>query len=176
MKILVPLINGFEEIEAITTIDILRRAGIEVVTAGLAGTMIKGGQGVQVMVDKRLDDVAKDSLDGIVLPGGPGFEGLGRSEKIIDIISYLENRGKLVAAICAAPSILAKMGLLENRAATIYPGMEKVLPKPRNGKVVIDKNIITSPGPGTAIDFALKIVEHLKGSQAVEKLRRNLVW
>src|SRR3989338_10709073 len=104
MKILVPLINGFEEIEAITTIDILRRAGIEVVTAGLAGTMIKGGQGVQVMVDKRLDDVAKDSLDGIVLPGGPGFEGLGRSEKIIDIISYLENRGKLVAAICAAPS------------------------------------------------------------------------
>lgn len=175
MKVLVPLVNGFEEIEAITIIDVLRRASIDVVTAGIPGTMIKGGKGVQIIADQKLDNINPYDFDAIILPGGPGYENLGQSEKVLTIIKEFEGKGKLVGAICAAPSVLAKTGILQNRKATIYPGMEKELPKYRDGKVVEDNNVITSQGPGTAMEFSLKIVEHLKGATEAGNLRRSLV-
>lgn len=176
MKIMVPLAEGFEEIEAFAVVDILRRAGIKVDIAGVVGTVIKSARGVSVMTDKRLAEINPEEYDGIVLPGGyPGYVNLGKTQKIIEIIKNFEDKGKLIAAICASPSILAKAGVLDDKVATIYPGMEKELPHPREGKVVVDKNVITSQGPGTAIEFALKIVEKVLGKEKALQLRRDLV-
>jgi 4-methyl-5(b-hydroxyethyl)-thiazole monophosphate biosynthesis len=176
MKILVPFAEGFEEIEAFTIVDVLRRAGIRVDTVSITGTMVTGAHGVKVMVDKKLADIKIDEYDGIVLPGGmPGAANLGRSVSLIEMIKKLFYKGKLVAAICASPIILAKAGLLDNKKATIYPGMEKELPYPRGEKVVVDGNVITSQGPGTAMEFALKIVEKLLGLKKALELKEKLV-
>lgn len=176
MKILVPFAEGFEEIEAFTIVDVLRRAGIKVDMVGVTGTMITGAHGVKVMVDKKLTDVKIDEYDGIVLPGGSqGVVNLGRSASLIEMIKKLFTKEKLIAAICASPVILAKAGLLDNKKATIYPGMESELPYPRGDRVVVDGNIITSQGPGTAMEFALKIVEKLLGKTKALELKEKLV-
>jgi len=177
MKIIVPLAEGFEEIESLTVIDVLRRAGINVETVGIMGSVVSGSHGVRVMADKKLLEINADEYDGIVLPGGsPGYLNLGKSSKIIEILRRFDSAGKLIAAICGAPSILAKVGILEGKKATIFPGMEKELPHPRGEKVVVDGNIITSQGPGTAMDFALTIVEALQGRDKALQLRRQLVY
>jgi 4-methyl-5(b-hydroxyethyl)-thiazole monophosphate biosynthesis len=176
-KVLIPLAEGFEEIEALATADILRRAGIEVVLAGIPGTMIKGRSGVKVVADSRIDEVNKSDFDCLVLPGGnPGYINLGKSKIVIEIINDFNSKGKPIAAICAAPSILAKQGILDNKRATIYPGMEREIPRPRPASVVTDGHITTSQGPGTAIDFALEIVKTLLGSGQAEKIRKELVY
>ncbi|MEM7825623.1 MAG: DJ-1/PfpI family protein [Candidatus Aenigmatarchaeota archaeon] len=176
MRIMLPLAEGFEEIEAFAVVDILRRVGIKVDTVGVVGTVIKSARGISVMADKRLAEINPEDYEGIVLPGGyPGYINLGKTQKIIDIIKKFNEKGKLIAAICASPSILAKAGILEDKEATIYPGMEKELPHPREGKVIVDKNVITSQAPGTAIEFALKIVEKILGKEKVLKLRKELV-
>ncbi|TRZ54280.1 DJ-1/PfpI family protein [archaeon] len=175
-KILVPLVDGFEEIEVSAVVDILRRAGIEVTMAGIGGNIVTGAHGIRVNSDARMLDINADSFSGIVLPGGsPGTENLMRSERVTKIVDDFSKQGKLVAAICAAPRILAKLGLLKERKATIYPGYEKELGKPRNDPVVADGNIITSQGPGTAVAFALKIVEQLMGKPKMLQIKQNIV-
>lgn len=176
MRILVPLVNGFEEIEAISVIDILRRAGLEVVTAGLPGTMVTGDWGVKVITDKMLRDIDPDHFEAIVLPGGQGSTTFEKSKKLNEILENFQKEKKLVCAICYSPIILARKGLLKDKRATVYPGKERELPMPRGERVVVDGNIITSQGPGTAMEFALKIVEHVKGKQMSDKLRRGLVF
>jgi 4-methyl-5(b-hydroxyethyl)-thiazole monophosphate biosynthesis len=176
MKVMVPFAEGFEEIEALTVVDVLRRAGIKVDMVGVPGTVITGAHGVKVSMDKRLGEVNPDEYDGIILPGGnPGYINLGRSALLIDMIKKLNMRSKLIAAICAAPTVLAKIGVLEARKATVYPGMESELPYPRAEKVVVDKNVITSQGPGTAMEFSLRIVEYLLGKDKALELRKSLV-
>ncbi len=176
MKLMVPLANGFEEIEALTVVDVLRRAGLQVETVGVIGSVIEGSHGVKVMVDKTLHQIKPDEYDAIVLPGGsPGYKNLGRSSRIVQILKDFNKKDKLICAICGAPSILAKEGLLDDKKATIYPGNEKLLSYPRGSRVVIDGNIITSQGPGTAIEFALKIVEKLLDHNTVERLKKELV-
>jgi 4-methyl-5(b-hydroxyethyl)-thiazole monophosphate biosynthesis len=175
MKILVPLVNGFEEIEAISAIDILRRADIEVVTAGLPGTMVTGDRGVKIIADKMLKDIDPEEFQALVLPGGRGSPSLTKSTKMMDIINDFHKKDKLIAAICYSPVLLARKGLLDGKRATVYPGNEKELPKPRGEKVVVDGNLITSQGPGTAIEFALKIVEVLAGKPKSDKLRKGIV-
>jgi 4-methyl-5(b-hydroxyethyl)-thiazole monophosphate biosynthesis len=176
MRVMVPLANGFEEIEAMAIVDILRRAGIRTDTVGVVGSVIESKHGVRVMVDKRLNQVVPEEYDGIVLPGGsPGYQNLARSARLIEILREFNHRNKLIGAICGAPSILAKEGLLDDKKATIYPGYERMLAHPRNGPVVVDGNIITSQGPGTAIQFALKIVEKLMGQAKAERLKKELV-
>ncbi len=175
MKILVPLINGFEEIEAISTVDILRRADLEVVTAGIPGTMVEGNKGVKVIADSMLKDINHEEFDVLVLPGGRGCPGLVKSAKLMDIINDFNKKEKLIAAICYAPVLLAREGLLKDRRATAYPGNEKEFSKPRDERVVVDRNIITSQGPGTTIEFALKIVEVLVGRAKAESLRKGIV-
>lgn len=176
IKILVPLVDGFEEIEMAAVVDILRRAGIEVTTAGLGGNIVTGAHNIRVSADARLMDINADAFSGIALPGGsPGTENLMRSERVLKITDDFAKQGKLVAAICAAPRILAKLGLLKERRATVYPGYEKELGKPRNDPVVADGNIITSQGPGTATVFALKIVEQLAGKPKALQIKQDIV-
>ena len=176
-KVLIPLAEGFEEIEALATADVLRRANLEVVLAGIPGTIVKGRSGIKIVADTKIEDVDHKDFDCIVLPGGnPGYINLERSKKVFDIINEFDDQEKLIAAICAAPSILGKMGILENRRATIYPGMEKDIPRPRSGKVVVDDHIITSEGPGTAFDFALEIVRNLLGKDKVNEVKKEIVY
>ncbi len=176
MRILVPVAEGFEEIETVSVADVLRRAGFEVVLAGIPGTIVTGSRGVRIVTDSMLKDVDAEKFDAVVLPGGyPGYVNLGKSARVLEIVKDFDNKGKVVAAICAAPSVLAKAGVLKDRRATIYPGMEKEIPRPRGERVVVDGNIITSQGPGTAIEFALKIVEVLGGKEKSEKIRREIV-
>jgi 4-methyl-5(b-hydroxyethyl)-thiazole monophosphate biosynthesis len=177
MNIVVPLADGFEEIEALATVDVLRRAGFNVVTAGIPGTMITGARHIKVFADKRLDDINFDEVNALVLPGGnPGYVNLGKSSKIIETIKKFDSEKKLIAAICMAPTVLVKAGILEDRVATVYPGGERQLPRPRDGRVVVDEHIITSQGPGTAIEFALKIVETLSSQEKADELRHQLVY
>ena len=176
MRILVPLADGFQEIEATIIIDVLREAGIEVETVSIGGGWVTGGHGVKIMADKKISDIEIEKYDGIILPGGSlGVANLAKSSKLKEFLEVLNEKNKLIAAICAAPSILAKYHILDNKKATIYPGMERELPYPRDEKVVVDGNVITSQAPGTAMDFALAIVEKLLGRERVWTLKEQLV-
>lgn len=176
MKVMVPLAQGFEEVEAFTVVDVLRRAGIQVDTVGIVGSVIEGAHGIKVIVDKRLSQIFPEEYEVVILPGGdPGYINLGKSAKLIEILKSFNAQNKLIGAICAAPLILSKHGLLDNKRATIYPGMEKYLSYPRDKPVVIDGSIITSQAAGTAMEFALKIVEKLLGPDKAQKLRKELV-
>jgi 4-methyl-5(b-hydroxyethyl)-thiazole monophosphate biosynthesis len=176
MKVMIPLANGFEDIEALSILDVLRRAKIDVDTVGIVGSVIQSRSGVKVIVDKTLNQINPSEYDAIILPGGSvGCQNLERSAKVMEILKNFNNQNKLIGAICKAPEILAKAGLLDNKKATIYPGLERSLAYPRNGPVVTDGNIITSQGPGTAIDFALKIVEKLTNIAEAQRLRKELV-
>jgi len=177
VKVLVPLAEGFEEIEATSVIDILRRAGVNVVTAGIPGSLVVGSRNLRVNADTKLSDIDPEDFDAIVLVGGyPGYVNLGKTQKVMNIITSFNEEKKLIAAICASPTILAKVGILEDRKATVYPGMEKELPYPRGDKVVVDEHIITSQGPGTAILFALKLIEVLVGKDKAKAVKKELVF
>jgi 4-methyl-5(b-hydroxyethyl)-thiazole monophosphate biosynthesis len=165
-KALVPLAQGCEEIEASTIIDILRRAGIEVVTAGLDAKPVRAAHGMTFLPDTTLDAALRHEYDMVVLPGGqPGTSNLRADARIADLLRHMAHGGKHVAAICAAPSVLAAAGLLDGRRATCYPTCLDEFPKVKlqAAAVVEDGKTITSRGPGTAMDFALMLVERLAG-------------
>jgi len=168
MKILVPLAEGFEEIESITVIDILRRADLEVITAGLGSGPVEGSHKVRVVPDASLDDIKVDDFDAIILPGGyPGFVNLESDQRVIKAIRDMYQAGKCVAAICLAPAVLMKAGVLEGRKATINPYGKNQIPKDiyADDRVVVDKNLVTSKSPGTAMEFSIKLVEILAGKE-----------
>ncbi|MDD4956926.1 MAG: DJ-1/PfpI family protein [Candidatus Omnitrophica bacterium] len=178
-KALVVLAEGFEDVEAVTAIDVLRRAEIEVTVAGLGSETVKGARGVVVKADTLLEK-ADDMPDAIVLPGGmPGAENLARSTRLKDLIVKLDKAGKLICAICAAPAlVLEPTGVLEGKKATCYPGMEKSfspLVKFTKENVVQDRNVITSRGPATAIAFGLKIAENLVGKAKADMIGEHML-
>ncbi|UCC91370.1 MAG: DJ-1/PfpI family protein, partial [Candidatus Aenigmatarchaeota archaeon] len=141
------------------------------------GTIVRGRSGIKIVADTKIEDVDHKDFDCVVFPGGnPGYINLERSKKVFDIINDFNDQEKTIAAICAAPSILGKMGILDNRRATIYPGMERDIPRPRSGKVVVDDHIITSEGPGTALDFALEIIKNLMGKDKVNEVKKEIVY
>ncbi len=176
MKVLMPLADGFEDIEAVAVIDILRRAGVQIDTFGIPGSTITSSRGIRISVDRRMVELKPDEYDGIIVVGGmKNVDTLGRTASVTDAIKKLYVKGKLVAAICAGPLVLAKMGILDDRKATIYPGLERELPKPRGEKIVVDGNVVTSQGPGTAVEFALKIVGILKGNGKADQIRQEIV-
>ncbi len=147
------------------------------VTAGLSGITVKGSSGVKIIADAELKNINPDEFAVIVLPGGyPGYVNLAESEKVLKIIKEFNSQNKMVAAICGAPTVLAKAGILNNRNATVYPGLEKELPNPIDKKVVVDGNIITSQGPGTAMKFALKLVEILSGEDKAKEIKEQLLF
>jgi len=174
-RVLLTLTDGFEDIEAVAVTNILRRAGIEVVLTGLPSSIVESSNGLKVIADKKMDNANLDDFDALVIPGGKrGCENLGNSRAVMEAITHFEEKGKLVAAIGAAPSLLAKAGILKERRATIQPGKEKEIPRPRDSKVIEDNNVITSMGPGTSIEFALKIVENLDSKQKADKIKKDL--
>jgi len=178
-KALMILADGFEEIEAFSPVDILRRADIEVTIAGLSGKAIESARGVKVTADIGLTE-AEGEFDAVVFPGGAaGAENLAKSEKVKSIIKSMHAKGKIIAAICASPAwVLAPTGILKDKNATGYPGTEKEFPKDVKFKselVVADGNIITSKGPGTAALFGLKLVEILAGKEKAEDLKKKML-
>lgn len=175
MKAAVVLANGFEEIEAMASIDVLRRAGIEVDTFGLVGNVVTGSHGVRVWADKRLAELRVEHYDALILPGGPGYQELLKSSRVLELVRQFDAQHKLLAAICAAPLVLAKAGVLKGRRVTIYPGMEKELEYPRPERVVLDGHILTAQGPAVALQFALKVVEQLKGKEVAREVASRLL-
>ncbi|HOV32945.1 MAG TPA: DJ-1/PfpI family protein [Candidatus Hydrogenedens sp.] len=180
-KILILLAQGCEEIEAVTPIDLLNRAGLEVVTACLDNEkVIQASHGAILMAQKKLSEVINEEWDMIILPGGlPGADYLGKNKQVIKLIKKIDSSGKYIAAICAAPRVLAKNGLLNGKRATAYPGILKKKDFPEidicDEKVVVSDNIITGRGPGVAVDFALKLIEILCGKELLNTVETSLV-
>lgn len=177
-KMLVPLAEGFEEIEAITIIDVCRRGGIDVTVAGVTGTTIKGGQGIEVAADCLIDSVDIDSYDMITLPGGlAGTLVLSESENVQSILKQMKEQDKYIGAICAAPLALHTADVL-NKDFTCYPSIEnqiRIDGYHQDQTTVIDGKVMTSQGVGTAIDFALNIVRQLQGESSFRELKENIL-
>ncbi len=178
-RVLVPLAPGCEELEAVTIIDLLRRAEVEVVSAGLTPGPVKASRGTVLLPDVLLEDVKEQSFDLVVLPGGlPGADHLEQDARIQHILKRTHRQGHLVAAICAAPKVLASAGMLDHRRATAYPGVLNPQQFPdisiTTQAVEVDGKIITSKGPGTAMDFALTLIECLCGSEKKEQVAAQL--
>jgi len=179
-KVLVPLAQGCEEIEAITIIDILRRADIEVVAAGLTKDCVEGAHGIRFCPDMGLDDALTSEYDMAVLPGGlPGTDNLEADARLVGLLKAMAESGKFVGAICAAPRVLANAGLLDGKKATGYPGFIDGGKYPAltytGAAVERDGKVLTSRGPGTAMDFALAIVEALLGRGKRDAVEAGLV-
>ncbi len=177
-RVAVLLADGFEEVEAVSPIDYLRRAGVEVVTAGVGAKRVKGSHAITVDADARIDELPAD-LDGVILPGGGvGAANLAKSSAVADLVKRLHGEGKLVAAICAAPAkVLAPTGILEGRSATCYPGLEGELTgsSVSSERVVRDGNLITSRGAGTAGEFAIELVRYLVGDETAERVKGSVL-
>lgn len=169
-RVLIPLADGCEELEAVTLIDLLRRAGVEVVTAGLGDGAVTASRGTRFVPDATLDEAMGETFDMVVLPGGlPGADYLDADPRIHELLRSQVDQGRTVAAICAAPKVLASSHLLDGRKATCYPGC---INAEDYGEVVftgspveVDGPVITSRGPGTAMDFALALIERLEGHE-----------
>ncbi|MBE6728364.1 MAG: DJ-1/PfpI family protein [Ruminococcaceae bacterium] len=171
------LADGFEEVEALAPVDILRRAGIEVLTVGVTGKNVVGAHNITVTADITCNELETANLQGVVLPGGmPGTLNLEKDEAVQRFIDIASKDNILLAAICAAPSILGHKGLLKNKKATCFPGFEKELigAAVTNDCVVRDGNIITGRGAGAALEFGLQLVAYFKDAETAEKLRKSM--
>lgn len=173
------LANGFEECEAITPIDCLRRAGKQVMTVGIGGKVITGAHQIPVTADVTEDAVVLDkNVEMIVLPGGmPGTLNLGQNETVQKAVQFCSEQNKWIAAICAAPSILGRAGLLKGKKATAYPGFERDLSgaKLSHDTVCVDGKIITAKGAGVALEFGLKLVECLLSKEVRKSLAEKMI-
>jgi 4-methyl-5(b-hydroxyethyl)-thiazole monophosphate biosynthesis len=177
--VLIPLAQGCEELEAVTIIDLLRRAEVKVITASLDEKPVVASRGTKLLADTTLDKVINENFDMVVLPGGlPGADYLNEDKRIHKILSKAVDNDCYVAAICAAPKVLASAGLLNNKKATAYPGVLEAL---GNNAVEItgvavqqDGKVLTSRGPGTAMDFALQIITCLLGNEKCKQVEAAL--
>lgn len=166
-NVLVLFAEGSEELEAVTIVNILRRAGISVTLAGLGAGPLRGSRGVTLMPERTLDEVLHDDFDMLVLPGGqPGTNNLKADQRVLKLVQRMAQQDKYVSAICAAPAVLANAGLLDGKKATSFPGALDAFPKVQQqaGAIIEDGRVITSRGPGTAMDFALILAERLAGA------------
>lgn len=174
------LAEGFEEIEALATVDILRRADIEVSTVSITSEKnVKGKMGITVMADTIFDEIVDLDGDILILPGGPAVSKLKEHEGLENLLKEYYMEEKWIAAICPAPTVLAKLELLKNRKAICYPGLEDELEEAsiqEDVEVVVDEKIVTSKGPGTTFPFAIKIVELLQGKDKAEKIAEEMVY
>lgn len=179
-KVYIFLADGFEEIEALTVVDLLRRAGIEAPMVSIKeDKMVTGSHSISVQADLLLSEVKGTLADAAVLPGGmPGTINLLECEPLMEMVLGLHAAGSYVAAICAAPSILAAIGLLDGKKATSYPGFEEKMTMAEYvyEPVVQDGKIITSRGLGTAIDFALRIIENLLGADKAQEISDSIIY
>ncbi len=179
--IYVYLAEGFEEVEALTAVDVMRRAGIKVQTVSITGDkLVRGTHGINVEADILYEEADHAKCEMIVLPGGlPGADYLNEHEDLAkQIVRFAEDKSKKVAAICAAPQVFGTCGILEGKKATIYPSMEDCLKggQATDESVTVDGNIITGMGPALAMEFALKLVEEVKGKATSEKVAAGLLY
>jgi 4-methyl-5(b-hydroxyethyl)-thiazole monophosphate biosynthesis len=177
VSVLVPLAEGFEEIEAIAVVDILRRAELTVTTASLGERRVRGSHGVVVEADATLEECIEREWDALVLPGGPGTKRLVENGPLADLARRLHREGRWLAAICAAPTALARWGLLEGRRATVHPAHVDELEGARfvEDPVVVDDRIVTSRGAGTAVAFALELVARMVGEERARRIGERIV-
>lgn len=175
MKAIVPLAEGFEELEAVTIIDVLRRGGIEVTTAALVTSPVTGSHAIQVAADTVLDAIDPSHFDAVVLPGGPAARRLRDDARVQTLVKSVASAGKVVAALCAAPIALEAAGVLAGKRATVYPGNELPSATIVLERVVVDGNIVTSRGPGTALEFSLALVEKLVSVEKANQLRAAMI-
>lgn len=177
VRIIVPLAEGFEEMEAVIALDTLRRAGFDVVSASLGQLDVTGSHAIMLRADTKIDIVNINMFDAIVLPGGmPGSRHLKESSIVVDMVKKIFAKDGIVGAICAAPIVLGKAGIVDGRRITCFPGEEKDIPGAvvTGNPVEIDGNIITGKGAGASFDFALAIVAALSGAGKANELRRRL--
>ncbi len=181
MKVIVFLADGFEEVEALTTVDYLRRAGIQVDTVSITRDKeVKGAHDISVWADQTMDDIEGiGSCDGVIIPGGmPGASNLRNDDRVIDIVKKAYENQKLVAAICAGPIVLERAGIIQGKRITSYPGFKKQLPGGayQEENVVQDGNLITARGPALAVDFAVEIVICLLGEKKAKELKDGILY
>lgn len=172
------LANGFEEIEALTPVDVLRRGGAEVITVGVGGKTITGSHGIIVDADITDSDIRNfTGAEAVILPGGmPGTKNLEACSTVQNAVAYCTKEGALIGAICAAPSILGHAGVLKGKKAVCFPGFEGELEGyvPVDDMVCRDGNIITAKGMGVSLEFGLELLSALRGAQAAEKVRTSI--
>jgi len=177
-KVFIHFANGFEEVEAITPVDVFRRAGFEVTTVSVTGKKeVTSTRGIVVLADALFQEVDYTGADLVVLPGGqPGSDNLNRHEGLIKQIRLLHEKGRLIAAICAAPRVLASAGILKGKRVTCYPGTDELLTGATvtGNMVEVDGNIITGKGPGAAMKFSLTLVELLAGKSKADELKKAM--
>lgn len=178
-RILVPLAQGFEEIEAVAIVDVLRRAGLEVTTAGLEPGPVEGSHGIALLPDAALGELDLERFTAVVLPGGmPGTRHLMADQRVLGLVRRLGAEGLTTAAICAAPLVLARAGVLGRSPVTSHPSVRAELAgatvraEPR---VISSGSIVTSQGPGTAIEFALALVERFAGAAKARELEQGML-
>ena len=177
-KILVPIAPGFEEIETITVVDILRRAGAKVVMAGTVGGILEGSRGIRIEPDELLDSILEEDFELICLPGGqPGTDNLKKDVRIKNLLTKMLIQDKLIAAICAAPIILKKANILKTQSITCHPSVKDEFNANNylSKRVVVDGKLITSQSPGTAMEFALKLVEILFDSNRLKNVNDGVL-
>lgn len=179
-KVYIFLADGYEEIEGLTVVDLLRRAAIEIVMVSVTGNRnVTGSHQITSIADVLFEDVDFADADMLVLPGGmPGTSNLINHKGLDSLLKQFYEKGKTLAAICAAPSVLGMKGLLQGKEATCYPGFEEKLigANIRNTSVVVDGNVITSKGLGTAIDFSLSIIKYLKGEDEANRIAKVIQY
>lgn len=175
------LAEGFEEAEALVPADLLRRSGAQVSLTGVAGQTVVGAHGISVNCDLTVDQVKREDMELLVLPGGlPGVTNIADSAAAVELIRFAVDNGRYLAAICAAPSmLLGPMGILNGRKATCYPGTEGTMEgadAQKGQSVVADGTFVTGEGPGAAFEFGLKLVEVLKGADAAKQVGSDACW
>lgn len=178
-SVLIILAPGFEEIEALTPIDMLRRAGVSVTVAGINSTEITGAHDITVKCDKEISELIHHPFDGVILPGGnPGTPNLLESDAVLEIVNRSHKDNKVIAAICAAPMVLDKATVLTNKKFTCYPGTEKNIKHGTfsNEKVIIDGNLVTARSLADSIDFSLAVISQLTPEYDCEILKKQIVY
>ena len=171
--------TGFEEVEAIAPCDILRRGGVEVAFAGIGGLLVAGSHGIAVKADVTVEDIDREKLDMIVLPGGlGGVSSMEKSAAARDVIRWAWDNGKLVAAICAAPTLLSQLGITEGKRCVCYPGLEHEMgsAKMEDAATVQDGPLLPGRGPGAAVDYGLMLLKVLRGEQTARQVQTGMVY
>jgi protein deglycase len=177
-KVLVAVCEGSEEIETVTPVDLLRRAGAEVTLGASGGELeLLLSRGVRVRADKLISEVSAEGWDMVVIPGGPGAGNFCKDSHLMDVLRYQKDHRKWIASICASPAVVLKAnGLIEGISATCYPSYASEIPGRSNDKVVVDQNVITSQGPGTSMEFSLELIKVLFGEEKQKEVAGRLLF
>ena len=179
-KVYVFLADGFEEVEALAVVDLLRRAEVDTTLVTVSETIeVIGGHGIVVTADKVIEELSFDEVDMLYIPGGKmGVKNLGKCELLCEQLKAFAREGKMIASICAGPTLLHKLGILEGKNATCYRDFSEELTEANyiDANVVVDGNIITSQGLGTAIDLGLALVEYFKGREVAKKMQHDVMY